>query len=89
MSSQFEPSPASITPRKKALLTLRYVRKAVDALEAQLLENENEQAIPSWVLTRINQGASCLGSALSYVSFKPAKVKAKAKKNPDTKEDKP
>lgn len=75
--AQFQPSKASLTPRNKALLTLRYIQKAVGLLEGYL---EGEGPIPTWVLTKINQSASCLGAALSFVSFKTDKKKTEEKK---------
>ena len=63
----FKPSPSSLTPRAGALLTLKYVRKAVDELEEILKERED---VPAWALTKINQGATCLGAALRFMSFK-------------------
>jgi|ETNvirenome_6_85_1030632.scaffolds.fasta_scaffold01116_16 hypothetical protein len=68
--AKFQPSKASLTPRKKALLTLKYAKKAVAMLEKYL---EGDGPVPTWVITKINQGASCLGAALSFVSFKTAK----------------
>jgi len=72
--AQFKPSKASLTPKKKALLSLGYARAAVEALEKHLKDSEDE-AIPVWVLTKINQGATCLGQAVSFVSFTVAKKK--------------
>ena len=73
--AKFQPSKASLTPRKKALLTLRYIRKAVDGLEVYL---QGEGPLPGWVITKINQGATCLGAALSFVSFKTSKDEEEA-----------
>jgi hypothetical protein len=70
----FKPSKASVTPKKKALLSLSYCRAAIDRLEAYL-RSADDKDIPVWVLRKINQGASCLGQAVSFVSFKLGKAK--------------
>jgi len=69
---KFKPSKASLTPRKKALLSLGYAKAAITKLEAFLAGTE-EGAVPAWVLTKINQGASSLGQAVSFVTFKASK----------------
>ena len=73
--AKFKPSKVSLTPRRKTILTLRYIRKAVDGLEEYL---EGDGPLPAWVLKKINQGAACLGAALSFVSFKTGKDEEKA-----------
>ncbi|MAH47681.1 hypothetical protein CMI37_17810 [Candidatus Pacearchaeota archaeon] len=65
--AQFKPSKASLTPKRQALMTLRYTKKAVASLE-EFIEKSDD--VPGWVLTKINQSATCLGAALSYASFK-------------------
>ena len=77
--SQFEPSPASLTPRKKALLTLQYIRKAAARLETYV-EAAPEDEVPQWVLTRINQSGSGIGAAMSFLSFKQEDTASKEKK---------
>ena len=70
--AKFKPSSASITPRRKALLSLSYARAAIQKLET-FLEEAEDGDIPVWVLTKINQGATCLGQAVSFVTFKASK----------------
>lgn len=65
--SDFKPSQASLTPRRQVLQTLKYARSAVSELEKQVKASDDD-AIPSWALTRINQGATCLGQALSLLA---------------------
>ena len=67
---QFEPSPASLTPKKKALLTLQYVRKAAVLLEAYIETSGDGEELPTWVLTRINQGGSSMGAAMGFLQAK-------------------
>ncbi len=71
---QFKPSKASITPRKQALLSLSYAKAAITKLEAYLKE-AGDNDVPSWVLTKINQAATCFGQAVSFVRFKKGKGK--------------
>ena len=68
---QFSPSPASLAPRARTLLTLRYIKKAAESVELYL-EGVEEDAVPTWVLERINQAATSLGAALSFVSYREA-----------------
>ena len=75
--SQFEPSPASLTPQQKALLTLRYVQKVAACLETYVVASGEDQALPSWVLTRINQAGSSLGATMSFLTFKKDSVAPK------------
>ena len=70
--AQFKPSKVSLTPRKKALLSLAYAKAALTKLETYL-EDLGETDVPVWVLTKINQGAACLGQAVSFVTFKQGK----------------
>jgi hypothetical protein len=69
---QFKPSKASLTPKRKALLSLGYAKAAITQLEVFLQDTE-EGEVPAWVLTKINQGASTLGQAVSFVTFKASK----------------
>jgi len=70
---QFRPRKASLTPKKKALLSLAYARAAIEKLEVYLRTEETEP--PVWVLRRINQAATCFGQAVSFVTFKTSKQK--------------
>lgn len=67
-AAKFQPSTASLTPRRKALQDLAYIRAAVEKMEEHLTSTASEE-VPTWVLTQINQGASCLGGALSFIRF--------------------
>lgn len=67
---RFRPSAASLTPRKQALQALGYCKAAIERLEQYLNEVTDENEVPAWVLTRINQGASSLGVAVSFVMFR-------------------
>lgn len=64
--SDFKPSSASLTPKQQALKTLRYSKLALADLERRV-RAADEDKIPSWALTRINQAATCLGQASSYL----------------------
>ena len=75
--TQFKPSSASLTPKKQALQSLAYARKAIEKLETYL-EAVGDDDVPSWVLTRVNQAASCFGQAVSFVKFKSSKREKKA-----------
>ena len=75
--TKFKPSPASLTPKKQAKKSLAYAKAAIRQLEAYLDIVEDEEEVPSWVLTRINQGASCLGQGVSFVQFKTDKKEKK------------
>ena len=76
MAQQFKPSKSSITPEKQALIQLRYAQKAIEKLEAYL-SGQREGAVPGWVLTKISQGATCFGGALTFVSFQESKKEEK------------
>ena len=67
---QFEPSAASLTPRKKALLTLQYIQRVAACLEAYIMASEEDDELPSWILTRINQSGSSIGTTMSFLTFK-------------------
>tara|TARA_Y100000310_G_C20628788_1_gene787439 strand:- start:171 stop:416 length:246 start_codon:yes stop_codon:yes gene_type:complete len=73
---KFTPSPESLTPKKQALKSLAYAKKAIGKLEAYL-KTADDDDVPSWVLTRINQAASCAGQAVSFVQFKTSKTSKK------------
>jgi hypothetical protein len=68
---QFSPSSASISPRDRALSTLRYIKKAAESVETYIESTEGD-AVPTWVLERINQSATALGAALSFISYRTA-----------------
>ena len=76
---QFEPSPASLTPKKKALLTLQYIRKAAVLLEAYVEASGDGEELPTWVLTRVNQSGSSIGAAMGFLQFKKVPTKAPEK----------
>jgi hypothetical protein len=76
---QFEPSPASLTPKKKALLTLQYIRKAAVLLETYIETSGEGEELPTWVLTRVNQSGSSIGAAMGFLQFKKAAVPSSEK----------
>lgn len=77
---QFEPSAVSLTPNKKALRTLRYMRKAIDALEAYVSAKGETEDMPTWFLMRIHQGGCSLGVAMNFLSFQQEGETKKKKK---------
>lgn len=68
-TKKFLPSASSLTPKRQALQALAYSRAAIEKLEL-FLSKAPDDAVPAWVLTRINQGASSLGLAVSFVIHK-------------------
>ena len=74
--TQFKPSSASRTPKGQALQSLSYAKRAIERLE-KYLERVGDDDVPLWVLTKINQAASCFGQAVSFVKFKAAKEEKK------------
>lgn len=68
-TKKFLPSSSSLTPKRQALQALAYSRAAIERLERFLLAAP-DNTVPSWVFTRINQGASSLGVAVSFVVHK-------------------
>ena len=64
---EFKPSRVSLSSRGAALQYLAYARKALDRLERQLKALPDDEELPHWVLERMNQAASCLGQAYSFV----------------------
>ena len=63
---QFQPSAASLDPRAKALKSLRYAKRAVGVLEAYV----EREPLPDWALNKVNQAATALGAAVSYIRYK-------------------
>lgn len=63
----FKPSSASLTPKQQVLKNLKYCKLAVGELEKQIRASD-EDYLPGWALTRINQAATCLGQAVSYIN---------------------
>ena len=66
MPTDFKPSPASIDPRARALKSLRYAKKAIEVLEKYV----EREPLPDWALNKVNQAATALGSAVSYIRYK-------------------
>ena len=62
MAAEFKPSPASLTSVEKTLAALRYIRKAVDLIEAYV---EETGELPSWVTTKVYGAAKDLGMCVS------------------------
>jgi len=72
--AEFQPSAASLSSRKRALLTLQYAKQAITVLERHI-ESHKDEAVPDWVVTRIGQAAACLGQAVSFASFQQSRRK--------------
>jgi hypothetical protein len=60
---EFKPSRESLTPAERLELTLRYVRRAADFIEAQQAE---EGELPAFALGELNKAAVSLGMAVNY-----------------------
>ena len=69
---KFQPSEASISPKQRVLRSLRYAKAAIAKLES-VIEQADDEAIPPFVLSRVTQGATSFGQALSYVSHRKGK----------------
>jgi hypothetical protein len=68
LSAEFEPSPVSRTPNEQALAALRYIRKAVDVIEAYVLSQGTTTALPAWVSNKIVAAGRGLGTVVSVVA---------------------
>ena len=64
MAAEFKPSSASLTPTEKTLAALRYIRKAVDIIEAYV---EETGELPSWVTAKVSGAARDLGMSVSAI----------------------
>lgn len=67
MPRDFQPSKQSLSPVGNTVQTLRYLRKAADAIEARVLADE--EAAP-WVQAKVREAAMSLGMAVSYLQNK-------------------
>lgn len=65
MPPEFKPSSASLTSAEKTKAVLRYIRKAVDLIEAYI--EQEDAALPSWVHGKIQDAGRLLGLVVSAV----------------------
>lgn len=66
---KFKPSAQSAEPDSEGRVALKYISRCVDQLAAA----DREDALPSWVVRRIVQAASLMGTAVSYAHRKKVK----------------
>lgn len=62
---EFQPSKQSVDAGERTAATLRYLKKAADAVQ-QHLDNGND--LPHWVNNNINHAAAQMGMAVSYTA---------------------
>jgi hypothetical protein len=64
VSRDFKPSKQSLSPVGNTVQTLRYLRKAADAVEKQVVAADDA---PPWVQAKVREAALSLGMAVSYL----------------------
>ena len=78
MPPNFKPSAESRSSSEQAAATLRYLRKAAEALEKHA---DAEGNLPPWVINKIQESAQNLGMAVSYLRYAEKNTPATSKKN--------
>jgi hypothetical protein len=63
----FQPSNVSLNSKRRILMALKYIKKAAGIIEAYVEAQSDDSVLPDWVLTRINQAATSLGSSVTYL----------------------